>query len=193
MDIDSLLRGHVSRRRFLQTSGAVGASAVVLSACGGDDNKTGVGNGAAEQDKADVEVLNGTLDLELMVLAAYKAGAALLKAGALQTVKGFLEQEQEHADALAKAIRDAGGTPNRAKSSYELPKLRSQRDMLMFAVRFENTAIAAYIDALPKLSKGDLRATVASILTNEAQHVAVLRGELDLAPAPDAFVTGEVR
>jgi len=194
MEIDSFLRDPLSRRRFLRTSGAglVGGSAVVLAACG-DDDKTGSGAGSDEQDKADVEILNGALDLELMSIAAYKEGAALLQGGVLQVAKGFLEQEQAHADALVSAIRDAGGTPNTAKKSYDFPRLRSQRDALKFAIELEETAVAAYIDALPKLTKGDLRGTAAAILTTEAEHIAVLRDTLGMAPVADAFVTGKLR
>jgi rubrerythrin len=163
---------------------------VFLSACA-YDNDEGDDLGNADEDKVDVEILNGALDLELMAIAAYKSGAALLKGEDLQIVKGFLEQEQEHADALTSAIRDADGTPNRAKSAYDFPRQRSERDVLMFAIELENTAVAAYIDALPKLTKGDLRATVTGILTNEAQHMAVLRDALGQRPVPEAFVTGE--
>jgi rubrerythrin len=191
MDIDSFLRDPLSRRRFFQTSGVgvVGGSAALLSACG-NDGKTTTTPGADERDKVDVEILNGALDLELMAVAAYKTGAGQLKGDVLQVVKGFLEQEQEHADALAQAIRDADGTPNKAKSSYDFPKFASQDGVLKFAIALENTAVAAYIDALPKLTKSDLRATAASILTVEAEHISVLRGALGLAPVPDAFVTG---
>src|SRR5207237_1025944 len=100
-------------------------------------------------------------------------------------------QEQEHADGLIAAIKDAGGRPNRAKSSYDFPQFGSQRGVLRFAVALENTAIAAYIDALPKLGKGDLRATVAAIVANEAEHVSVLLGALGEQQVPDAFVVGQ--
>jgi len=192
MDIDSFLRDPLSRRRFFRTSGvsiAGGSAATFLAACGSNTNPTTTG--PDESDAADVEILNSALDLEHMAVAAYKAGAARLSGDVLQVGKGFLEHEQEHADGLASAIRDAGGTPNRAKAAYDFPELRSQTDVLRFAVDLENTAIAAYIDALPKLSKGDLRATAAAIVTNEAEHVAVLLGALDLPQAPDAFVTGK--
>jgi bacterioferritin (cytochrome b1) len=183
--------GMPTRRSFLQTAGAgfAGGAAVLAAGCG-DDDKTGVANGGAEADRADVEVLNGVLDLELMAIEAYKQGAGLLKGDQLQLVKGFLEQEAEHADALAKAIRGADGEPNVAKSSYDFPSMRTPRDVLTYAVRLEDTAIAAYIDALPKLSKGELRGTAAAILTNDAEHMAVLRDALGLPPVPDAFVTG---
>jgi rubrerythrin len=193
MDIDSFLRDPLSRRRFFRMSGVslAGGSAVFLTACGDDTKSPGVQTGADESDQADVEMLNSALDLELMAVAAYKAGAALLKGEVLQIGKAFLEQEQEHADGLSQAIKDAGGTPNRAKSSYDFPKLSSQNDVLRFAVDLENIAIAAYIDALPKLSQGDLRATAAAIVTNEAEHVAVLLGALGENQVPDAFVTGK--
>ncbi len=198
MDIDGFLRDPQSRRRFFQRSGvmvgAVGGSAMFLAACGNDGNATpDVLTGPDESDQADVEILNGALDLELLAVAGYKAGAAQLRGSVLQIGKSFLEQEQEHADGLAAAIKDAGGRPNRAKSSYnDFPRMHTQTDVLRFAIDLENTAIAAYIDALPKLSQKDLRSTVAAIITNEAEHVAVLLHALGRNPVPAAFVTGKV-
>ncbi|MGH2944135.1 MAG: DUF4439 domain-containing protein [Solirubrobacteraceae bacterium] len=191
MDIDSFLRDPLSRRRFFRMSGVsvAGGSAVFLAACA-DDTSAPVVTGPDESDQADVEILNGALDLELMAVAAYKAVASQLRGDVLQVGKAFLEQEQEHADGLASAIKDAGGMPNRAKSSYDFPELRSQSGALRFAVELENTAIAAYIDALPKLTKRDLRATAAAITTTEAEHLAVLREALGTEPVPAAFVTG---
>ena len=191
MDVDPLLRDPVSRRGFLSLSGVAGASAMLLSACG-DDTKSAASTGPDESDEADVEILNAALDLELMAVAAYKAGAALLKGEDLQMAQGFLEQEQAHADGLASAIRDAGGTPNKAKAKYDFPAWKSREDVLSYAVDLENTVIAAYIDALPKLGKGDLRATTSAIVSTEAEHVAVLLGALDKPQVPDAFVVGKV-
>jgi hypothetical protein len=61
---------------------------------------------------------------------------------------------------------------------------------MRFAVDLENTVVAAYIDALPKLSKADLRSTAAAIVTCEAEHIAVLLGALGQPQAPAAFVVG---
>lgn len=196
MDIDGFLRDPLSRRRFFHMSGVsvVGSSAVFLAACGGDDSPKGAGAGAAAPksgDEADVGILNSALDLEFTAVAAYKAGAKLLKGAVLDTGQKFLEHEQEHADGLQRAIKDLGGRPNRAKSSYDFPALASQDDVLRFAVDLENTAVAAYIDALPKLSAGELRGTAASIVTNEAEHIAVLRDALGSDPVPEAFVVGK--
>jgi rubrerythrin len=193
MDVDSFLRDPLSRRRFFEMSGIgfAGGSAMFLTACADDTKSPHATTAPDESDEADVEILNSALDLELMAVAAYKAGAAHLKGDVLQVGKLFLEQEQEHADGLVSAIKDAGGVPNRAKSSYDFPRLRSQQDVLRFAIDIENTAIAAYIDALPKLGKGDLRATAAAIVANEAEHIAVLLGALGEQQVPDAFVVGK--
>ena len=77
MDLDSFLRDPQSRRRFFRMSGVAvaGSSAIFLSACG-DDASTPSPTGPDESDEADVEILNSALDLELMAVAAYKAGAA---------------------------------------------------------------------------------------------------------------------
>jgi rubrerythrin len=193
MDIDGFLRDPLSRRRFFHMSGVsvIGSSAVFLAACG-DDGPSGGGGSARGPggDEADAEILNSALDLELMAVAAYKAGARHLKGSILDMGQTFLEQEQEHADGLQRAIKDIGGRPNRAKSSYDFPTLRSQDDVLRFAVDLENTAVAAYIDALPKLSDGKLRATAAAIVTTEAEHISVLLDALGRPPVPSAFVVG---
>ncbi len=191
-DGDGLLRGQLSRRRLLGMAGAGlgGASAALLAACGDDTKNPNVQTGPDESDEADVEMLNSVLDLELRAVEGLKAAAGALRRPRLQIAKDFLEHEQAHVDALSSAIRDAGGTPNRARSDYDFPRLRSEHEALRFAAGLADTAIAAYIDALPKLSRAQLRATVASIATVEAEHLAVLRGALGEPQLAGAFVTG---
>ena len=194
MDIDGFLRAPLSRRRLFGTAGmtvAAGSSAGLLAGCGDDTKNPIVKTAPDESDTADVELLNSVLDLEFMSIAAYKAGAAQLTGADLKIAKAFLEQEQEHADTLARAIRALDGVPNRAKKRYELPALDSERAVLRYVSGLERTIIAAYIDLLPKLSPGENRSTVSAILTTEAEHAAVLSGALGEPQAPDAFVVGQ--
>jgi rubrerythrin len=188
-----------SRRDFFRLAGlaTAGGSVVFAAACGDDDDGGSATAGIMENGAGggrDVMILNAALDLENTAIAAYTAGAALLKGAVLETGKLFLAHEQEHAAGLAQAIRDLGGTPNKAKPSAAyakgFPKLRSQNDVLRFAVDLENTAVAAYVDAIPKLSDPKLRQTAAAINTNEAEHISVLLGALGKPPVPDAYVTG---
>jgi bacterioferritin (cytochrome b1) len=197
MDFDAILRDAPTRRAFMRMSGvtAIGGSAVFLAACGSSDDDTSTSGAAAGttamSSDGDVAILNSALDLEHTAIAAYTAGAPLLRGVALAAANRFLEQEQEHADGLSQAIKQLGGMPNAARASYDFGRPKSQADVLRLANMIENTAVAAYIDAIPKLQDPNLRATAAAIVTNEAEHIAILRGALGKQPVPDAFVTGK--
>jgi rubrerythrin len=188
MELESFVPD-LSRRRFLQTSGAAaaGTSAAALAACGGSSSK--------KQDKsviaADVALLNSAIDLENTAIAAYTAGAPLLKGEVLKRGRELLGQEKEHADALSTIVTNLGGHPSRPKADYSFPRMRNQRDALVLADTIEHELIGAYLDALPRLSTPELRAQVVSIAANEAEHVSVLLGALGRPQAPTAFVTGK--
>jgi rubrerythrin len=183
----------VDRRRFL-TVAAVGGSSAWLAACGGSSSssKETTSPEAGSADVADVAVLNNALDLEHQAVAAYTAGLKVLTGPNLKAAREFRDQERAHAASLAAAIKELGGKPN-GPGTYTFPRLRTQREFLRFASFLENTAIAAYIDALPRLNNGDTRAAGASILANEAEHLAVLNSALGLRTAPAAFVTGQAQ
>jgi rubrerythrin len=185
----------IPRRELLRLAGltSLAGPALLLAACGDDDDdesrETDTGGG-----EADVGVLNAVLDVEHLAIAAYAAGDRLL-AGDARAAAGVVGgQEQEHADRLLQVIRDLGGTPHGRRPAREYAPmfagLRSREDVLRYAVDLERTAVAAYVDALPKLSSEELRGTVAGILTNEAEHVSVLLGLLGEDQAPDAFPGG---
>lgn len=192
------------RRQLLTAAGMglAGSAAGVLAACGsagggsgprGHGSLTGVttvpqprGTGSS----ADVAILNSSLDLENMAIASYQAAAPALRGEARSAGRRLLEQEREHADALGDAIRQLGGTPNPPRASYDIPPLRTQAIALRLATELENTAIAAYIDSLPRLSSPDLRGTAAAILTDEAEHLSVVLGALGRPQLTGAFVTG---
>ena len=184
MDAEALLRSPLSRRGFFGASGAAvgGGSAALLAACGGGDEK---------EPAADVDILNSAIDLEHMSIAAYTAGAPLLQGEVLTLARQFLGHEKEHANELSQIVLEAGGRPNKPKPRYDFAKFDSQQDVLRLIANLENVAIAAYIDALPKLSSGDLRATAASIVTDEAEHLSVALGRLGQPQVPSAFVVGK--
>jgi len=181
-----------TRRAFLRTSGVtfVGGSATFLVACG-DDPKTRAGP-AGGGGTSDVDILNQALDLENTAIAAYTAGAKLLTGEALTIVQKCLGQEQEHAAGLEQAIKQMGGTPHVPKQSYAevIGDPKSQADVLKLGNVIENAAVQAYVGAIPRLTDPKLRATAAAIVTNEAEHITLLRRLLGLTPVPSAFVDG---
>jgi rubrerythrin len=180
----------------------IGGSATLLGACGGNDQNKGQGPIAGEksQDSSperpgtevnDVVVLNSALDLEHQAVAVYTAALDVLRGANLRAARAFRDHERQHVVRLTAAIKEIGGKPNAAPGRFNFPSLKTEQDVLRFASRLENTAIAAYIDAAPRLNDPDLRRTAAAILANEAEHLAVLNQSLGGRAAPSAFVTGE--
>jgi rubrerythrin len=165
-------------------AGLAGGSAALLAACGG-------GGKSQRPARSEVEILNGLLEIENRAVAAYVAGAPLLKGELLRLARQFLAHQKEHADTLSRAVQQAGGTPRKPQSSYSFPGVKTQTDVLKLAVKVESAAIAACIDALSTLSTAELRAKVGSIVASDAEHLAVLRQALGGNPAPRALEKGQ--
>jgi len=178
-----------SRRQLLVL--ATGAAAA-LSACG---EQPELAEPEVPDLERDVAVLTPVLDQEHAAIAAYGALMSGLDGRELATVREFRTQEREHAAQLTAAIRRLGGEPRgpRSRPSYaaSFPSLHDRDGALEFAVDVEQTAIAAYLEALGKLSTAALRAQAAVILATEAEQLSVLLEELGLTPIPSAFVGGE--
>jgi rubrerythrin len=192
METHEILHDAGSRRAFFRASGVslLGGSAVFIAACGsGKKTSSGsaAGRGTAE---GDIAILNSALDLENMAIFVYTNGARLLRGEALKAGKSFLSHEKAHAQGISRAIQGLGGTPNKPKAAYDVSKPSNQLEVLELAEKIENVAVAAYIDAIPKLGDPKLRATAAAIATTEAEHIAVLRKALGHRAVPTAFVTG---
>ena len=188
----------ISRRELLvasTTMAAGGGAALALTSCGGGSSKRKkVETVSEEQAMGDAVTLGTLLDLERAAIAGYGVAAGKLHGEALRTAREFEAHEREHAAALERTIRTLGGTPAPQRPADEylstFPRLRGKRDALSFALDLETTAVAAYADALPKLVTDGVRAALGAILTTEAEHAAVLLGELGRPQVPQPFVTG---
>ena len=165
---------------------------MLIAGCNGDDGDTQdtTQTISPERKRGDAAILNSLLDAERTAAIAYVTAARQL--GLLAT--GFLRHEEAHARALEKALTGLGSEPEpaRPRSAYAtgFPRLRSREDALRFAVDVEETQIAAYGDSMPALFTPKLRVTVATILATQAEHLAVLLGELDEPQAPRDFLVG---
>lgn len=136
-------------------------------------------------------MLASLLELERTAVFAY--GAARRQIGGVGTA--FLAHERAHTRALERGLVSLGVEPEppRPRSSYagEFPPLRSREDALRFALDVEQTQIAAYGDSMPSLFTPELRVTLATIFATQAEHMAVVLGELDEPQAPRDFLVGE--
>jgi bacterioferritin (cytochrome b1) len=181
--------GDSSSRRGLLWAAGAGAAGLVLGGCGGTSLKAQADNSAPVLN-SDVELLNQLLHLEHVAIAAYTAGTPLLPAATVKAGQLFLNDELAHAGALGALIKAAGGKPNKPAPSYDLGHPRTGQEVLALLHRIENAQISAYLAAIPRLEPALVKRSVAAILANDAQHVAVVRAALGQPAVPSAFVTG---
>jgi hypothetical protein len=182
-----------SRRAILKRSGAgvAAGAALALAGCASKSNRPNVHKIPPEARSADVEILNGLLEIEYKAIAAYTAGIPLLEGRHVQTAgRQFLSQEISHSGELYALIRQAKGIAPHPKSSYPFGRPTGHKDVLELLHTLEQEQIAAYLDAIPNVSPGSVRAALSSILANDAQHLVVVRRALRVEPIPTAFVTG---
>jgi hypothetical protein len=178
-----------SRRGLLRAAGA-GLAGLLVAGCGTTQTlKAQVDNSAAVLG-TDVDLLNQLLHLEQVAIAAYEAGTPLLPPAAVKAGQLFLNDELYHAGALAGWITAAGGEPITPPPSYDLGHPRTSQQVLAMLHEIEQAQITAYLAALPRLAPSMVQQSVASILANDAQHVAVVRAALGQPAVPSAFVTG---
>ncbi len=167
----------------------VAVLATFAAGCGNDER-------ASDDEKAaDVEVLNAALARELTVASAYARGEHLLRGPNRAVGREFRAQAQEHADALTKAVRGLGGKTDAEQEELDFAGVDSQADFLTLAYGLENAALAAYLEAAPRLATGAPRTLAASIGASHAQHLVVLRQGLGASPAEsasEAFEPGDL-
>jgi rubrerythrin len=144
----------------------------------------------------DAGILASAIRLENTAVAAYAAAVAsgVLTPQLRRTATLFGRQEAEHAAALTAALKSLGGTPpagTDAKLLAPLKSARTQRQVVQFAIELETMAVAAYYDASRKLRQARLLQTSAQIMSNEGQHLVVLRQALGKNPVPHSFESGK--
>ena len=176
----------VSRRQLLSAASAAGAGAL-LAGCGSSQTASDVPGAVLE---ADIETLNGLIGVEYHAVAGYVAAIPLLSGTDALYAKQFLSQELAHIDDLTALVRRTKTKPAASSQSYNLGHPKSRAEALGLLEHLEQVTLRAYLEAIPLLTPGVVKATATSILGNDAQHASMLRGRLGLPPVPEAVVTG---
>jgi rubrerythrin len=170
---------------FLLVVAATGA----FAGCGGGGSTT-----TAVPDKAgDAEILNRVLARELAAVRAYERTMPLLRGAALATAREFRAHEQEHVNAVVKALRGLGEAAEPEREEIESDGLRTQSDALEFLYEVESVSVAYDLRAISHLTAPWPRSLLGSIAANQAQHLTALRRALGAGTAesiPDAFEDG---
>jgi hypothetical protein len=152
-------------RRALLLAGAAGA---LLGGCGAGEGRPG----GRDHDRS---LVTGLLRLERRAVAIYERQDGALAAR-------LLAHEREHVARLEDALpgqRAAG----RARAADDPGSLELAR-------RLEETSVAAYLTALPRVGDPGLRRLLAGIAAVEAEHLAAVSAALGEPAAPAAFVRG---
>jgi hypothetical protein len=164
---------------------ASAAGAVALSGCGNKALREKI-RGGARVPASDISTLNSLLDVENYAIAAYAAAIPLLGASQQLVGKQFLSHELAHAVELSDLVKQAGGKPGKPAASYRLGNATNAREALALLQSAERAQLHAYLGMIPTLSSGRIRAVVATIFANDAQHLAVLHQQLG-QPLPGPF------
>jgi Ferritin-like domain len=165
---------HGMTRSSFILKGAITAGAVYGAAAVSPYVSSALGAGG------DIDILNFALTLEYLESDFYQAKGKTvgLSGPAKALASSFGEQEAEHAAALIKAIRAAGGTPVK-KPTFAFP-VSDQASFLKLAYTLENVGVGAYNGAGPSITDKAYLAAAGSIVQVEARHaaaIALLTGE----------------
>jgi hypothetical protein len=189
MALNRITRGGEARRALLLLATALLATAV-LAGCGDGGGSTTT---AVPDKAADAETLNNVLAREMAAVGAYERTLPLLRGPALASAREFRASEQEHVNAIVKALRGLGEKAEPEQEEIESEGLETQADALEFLYEVESVSVAYDLRAISHLTAPWPRALLGSIAANQAQHLVLLRQMLGADAAesiPEAFEDG---
>ena len=198
--VEELKRDETSRKRFLTMAGVGAASsfAILLAACGDDDEDSGAQNQQTQPAKADsaveqfgqgdLGIANYALTLEFLEADFYKQveDSGLFRGEQLDLIKLIGQNEEEHVAALTNMVKQAGGTPADKPTTKFESVLEGGADMVLkTAAQVENVGAAAYLGQADKIQDKEILAAALSIHTVEGRHAAVLNDLVGEPFVPD--------
>jgi hypothetical protein len=187
----------VSPRRAawsLAASAAVAAlaalAACTVAGCGGTA-AADLDTAASHLDSpADVRAINVALAADQRAIAGYIASGPLLSGDAQHADGWFLGQELSHAGALRSLIAGLDGMAHEPSPAYQFGHPRTEAHVIGLLESLERDQVTATAWAIAHVDSGWIRARLAGILADDAQHLTVLQEERNGLPRRGAFPVG---
>jgi hypothetical protein len=171
--------------------------AALLAGCGGGSSTTTATEAASTQaaptQSPDGELLNKVLARQEGAVAAYTEVIPHLSPRFVHMASYFRAQEQEHVDAVVKALRGIQAPAGTGPEEIELGELKTDEERLIFLYEIEGATIDEELSAISQLEAPWPRSLLTSTVANQAQHQTLLRQALGagpLASVPVPFENG---
>jgi Ferritin-like domain len=199
----------VKVRRGLTLIAATAALLGAVAGCGGSSNSSTAATTAppttpsgttvstpalSAEESADVDLLNHVLGRQEAAIVAYGQVIPKLAPRLAPMAAYFRAQEQEHVDAVLKALRglkSAAAEPS--EEAIDVGDLQTDRERLEFLYAVESATIDEELSAIASLEASWPRSLLSSTVGNQAQHLTLLRQALGagpLASVPAPFENG---
>jgi Ferritin-like domain len=181
---------------------------VLIAGCGGGGSSAApattapAGGGTARdvstptlppEEAADAEALNKVLARQEAAVEAFAQVIPSLSPRFARMASYFRAQEQEHVDAVLKAMRGDGLPAESTPEPIDLGEPKSDQERLVFLYEVESATIDEELSAISSLEATWPRSLLASIVADQAQHLTLLRQTLGagpLASVPEPFENG---
>jgi hypothetical protein len=177
------------------------AAAGLLAGCGGGGGSaptsaasvTDASPMPSAEESADAALLNHVLARQEAAIVAYRQVIPKLAPRLAHLAAYFRAQEQEHVDAVLKAMRGLKSKAEPSEEEIEVGELGSDRERLEFLYEVESATIDEELGAISELEASRPRSLLSSTVANQAQHLTLLRQALGagpLASVPAPFENG---
>jgi hypothetical protein len=155
--------------------------ALAVAGCGGGSS-TADTHAAAPEPSADAVLLDKVLARQEAAVGAYAEVIPALPPRLARMAAYFRAQEQEHVDAVLKAMRGLKSPAEPAPEQLEPGGPASDRERLEFLYEVESATIDEELSAISKLEASWPRSLLASTVADQAQHLTLLRRALGAGP-----------
>jgi hypothetical protein len=174
--------------------------AALITGCGGGGSSTTTATEAASTQAAptvspDGELLDKVLARQEGAVAVYAEVIPHLSPRFAHMASYFRAQEQEHIDAVVKALRGIGAPAGTGPEEIEVGELNTEGERLAFLYELEGATIDEELSAISQFEASWPRSLLASTVANQAQHQTLVRQALGagpLASVPVPFENGTV-